>query len=212
MSDKQAVLLIHGIGEQRPMDTLRGFVEEVWRKDASIQNPHAGNGVWSKPDNLSRSFELRRLTTPQNNAGIKTDFFEFYWAHLMDGTSYGHVWAWTTSLLFRRPSTVPTQLKGVYWALVTAFALALLLAANAIRAQASGHFTISPWVQAIVSLLVVPLCGFVVLKTVGDAARYLHVAPTNVQRRHEVRPGWNFFGHSTTPRTDTGGSSSSDTA
>jgi len=30
---KQAVLLIHGIGEQRPMDTLRGFVETVWTSD-----------------------------------------------------------------------------------------------------------------------------------------------------------------------------------
>ena len=29
---KQAVLLIHGIGEQRPMDTLRGFVDTVSTK------------------------------------------------------------------------------------------------------------------------------------------------------------------------------------
>jgi hypothetical protein len=26
---RQAVLLIHGIGEQKPMDTLRGFVDAV---------------------------------------------------------------------------------------------------------------------------------------------------------------------------------------
>ena len=26
---KQAVVVIHGIGEQRPMDTLRGFVEAM---------------------------------------------------------------------------------------------------------------------------------------------------------------------------------------
>ena len=26
---KQAVVLIHGIGEQKPMDTVRGFVESV---------------------------------------------------------------------------------------------------------------------------------------------------------------------------------------
>ena len=30
---KQAVVVIHGIGEQRPMDTLRGFVEPAL-KDA----------------------------------------------------------------------------------------------------------------------------------------------------------------------------------
>jgi hypothetical protein len=27
---KQAVVVIHGMGEQRPMDTLRGFVRTVW--------------------------------------------------------------------------------------------------------------------------------------------------------------------------------------
>ena len=37
---KQAVLLIHGIGEQRPMDTLRGFVDTVWTSDASQQRQH----------------------------------------------------------------------------------------------------------------------------------------------------------------------------
>lgn len=27
---KQAVVLIHGIGEQKPMETVRGFVESVY--------------------------------------------------------------------------------------------------------------------------------------------------------------------------------------
>ena len=47
MSTKQAVLHIHGIGEQRPMDTLRGFVDTVWTSHTDIQNPHAGGGTWS---------------------------------------------------------------------------------------------------------------------------------------------------------------------
>lgn len=56
---KQAVLIIHGIGEQKPMDTLRGFV------DAIIADPKPGEGpkFWSKPDKLSELFELRKLTT-----------------------------------------------------------------------------------------------------------------------------------------------------
>ena len=35
---KQAVLLIHGIGEQRPMETLRAFVDEVWSQDRDCTN------------------------------------------------------------------------------------------------------------------------------------------------------------------------------
>ena len=37
------------------------------------------------------------------------------------------------------------------------------------------------------SVAIVPLVGAVLLSVVGDAARYLHVAPSNIQRRHEIR-------------------------
>src|SRR3954462_8073437 len=118
MARKQAVVLIHGIGEQRPMDTLRGFVEAVWTTDTAIHHPHARGTMWSKPDNVSGSFELRRLVTPQNRAGVETHFFEFYWAHMMKGTALGHVWAWVKTLLVRNPATVPRQLQLAYWLLV----------------------------------------------------------------------------------------------
>jgi hypothetical protein len=80
---KQAVVLIHGIGEQVPMDTLRGFVEAVWTSDSSLRRPRVPAQAWSKPDAISGDFELRRLTTAQNRDGKRTDLFEFYWAHLM---------------------------------------------------------------------------------------------------------------------------------
>ena len=71
-TSKQAVLLIHGIGEQRPMDTLRGFVRTMWMTDASVQHPHAKPGVFSKPDDVSGNYELRRLTTTQDRNGVRT--------------------------------------------------------------------------------------------------------------------------------------------
>ena len=48
---RQAVVLIHGIGEQRPMGTLRAFV------DAMLE-PRTFH---SKPDTVSDSYELRRI-------------------------------------------------------------------------------------------------------------------------------------------------------
>ena len=57
--NRQAVLLIHGIGEQRPMETLRRFAETVWSKDENLHRPHkAGAQMWSKPYSLSENFEL----------------------------------------------------------------------------------------------------------------------------------------------------------
>ncbi|MEM7233578.1 MAG: hypothetical protein AAF517_15490, partial [Planctomycetota bacterium] len=63
---KQAVLMIHGIGRQHPMQTLRSFVKAVWSDHGDIHNEFAGDQAWSKPDRLSSNFELRRLSTPTN--------------------------------------------------------------------------------------------------------------------------------------------------
>jgi hypothetical protein len=53
------------MGEQRPMDTLRGFVRSVWELDSKITANGLPNpaDVWSKPDLRTGSLELRRITT-----------------------------------------------------------------------------------------------------------------------------------------------------
>jgi hypothetical protein len=188
---KQAVLLIHGVGEQKPMDTLRRFVDATWVKARDIQNQfavaNAGTLVWSKPDTVSESFELRKLTTPQNSAGIRTDFYEFYWQHLMQGTTYGHVVAWAKSLLLRKPATVPKQLLLSYWALWTVIVTALFAAILiAVSGAVSDDAPLPWWISLVISVLILPALGLVIKEIVGDAARYLHVAPANVQRRHEI--------------------------
>src|SRR5688572_10471973 len=104
---KQAVVLIHGVGEQVPMDTLRGFVKAVWVKDPDVRPPKVPETAWSKPDDVSGDFELRRLTTGSNRGDRLTDFFEFYWAHMMEGTQVSHLRSWAMVLLWRRPGTLP---------------------------------------------------------------------------------------------------------
>jgi hypothetical protein len=49
---KQPIVVIHGMGEQVPMDTLRGFVRAVWETDSEITKNGLPNPaeVWSKPD------------------------------------------------------------------------------------------------------------------------------------------------------------------
>src|SRR6476469_2493880 len=88
----QAVVIVHVMGEQRPMDTLRGFVQAVWSHDparapfyAHVADPvdPAGakiNQSWITPDSRTNSYELRRITTPYDVDGRRTDFYELYWA------------------------------------------------------------------------------------------------------------------------------------
>src|SRR5258706_2174054 len=111
----QAVIVIHGMGEQRPMDTIRGFV------DAVLPEPvQGGEKFFSRPDALSESFELRVL---QNRTQPRTHFFEYYWAYKVSGTTFAHVWSWLSTLLFRSPRRVPKQLRPLWvfsWLLLLA--------------------------------------------------------------------------------------------
>lgn len=192
---KQAVLLIHGIGNQQPMQTLRSFVKAVWSDHTIIHNEYAGSSVWSKPDTVSKSFELRKLTTPQNTADIRTDFYEFYWAHLMHGTGYGHIIGWAKSLLFRSPWKVSPGLKAAYfllWAILIAVVVVWLIYASRTDPAADTFVTNgSPFFWTVLStitgLILLPLIGFVMKEIIGDAARYLRPTPQNIQRRHEIR-------------------------
>src|SRR5678815_4595932 len=89
-----ALVLIHGIGEQRPMATLRSFVSEV------LGPPQ------SRPDKLSKSFEVRRLDVRPTN-GPKVDCYEFYWAHHMRDARFAHLATW----LFRLFRISPADLE-----------------------------------------------------------------------------------------------------
>ena len=185
-SARQAVLLIHGVGEPRPMQALRGFVDAVWKSDESVHHEYSVATVWSKPDTVSKSFELRRLTTGQNKSNVVTDFFELYWAHLMPGTTLGHVLSWARILLVRWPWKVPRALLGVWLLLVMAALAAGFLLLQSVLPEEYVVLAIPKWASglagALLTALVIP-----VINNVGDAARYLNAAPSNIQRRHEIR-------------------------
>ena len=104
MADMQAVVVIHGMGEQIPMDTIKSFVDAVWQKDGLITANGLPNPteVWSKPDARTGSLELRRITTRESipdqafPAGARTDFYELYWADLTAGATWDSLKSWCT--------------------------------------------------------------------------------------------------------------------
>ena len=57
---RQAVVLIHGIGEQMPMTTTRGFVKEI-RPEGD------GWRVYSEADQADETFELHTYAVPPLN-------------------------------------------------------------------------------------------------------------------------------------------------
>ncbi len=213
---RQAVVVIHGMGEQVPMDTLRGFVNTTWVTDESLiprNRPDSNNGqqrlenpVWGKPDRRNRSYELRRLTTESAKNGVKTDFYEFYWAHLMHGTTWEHFKAWFGDLLWRSPKRVPKDVFKAWLALwlVTIIGVLVmiwsLLPMDDIRQCMSGQCAESscdasslcwswiwPILGAVGSLVAGLFVNVFLLKYFGDVARYVKASPLNVARRQEIR-------------------------
>ncbi len=131
---RQAVVVIHGMGEQRPMATLRSFVEAVWETDLSLTKETHGkcesgeaketprckiggewrNRFWIVPDSRTGSAELARIATPAADNGVRTDFYEFYWADIMQGTTLQHLRAWIFGLLLRWPHHVPRDVMSAW--------------------------------------------------------------------------------------------------
>ena len=192
---KVAVVIIHGMGEQVPMDTLQGFVEAAWVDDPGVHwrapPDERAEDIWIKPDPVAGSLELRRITTRWTKAGTdgtdkgpRVDFFEFYWADLTEGTTVQEIWDWLRTLLVRRPSRVPKGLLGTW----------LLLWAATIIVAALSLLAILPWPGGwwhVIFAAAAAVIGYVLHNLVspylGDVARYVRADPRNIAIRRAIR-------------------------
>lgn len=162
------------------MASLRSFVEAVLEPDASGKPRY-----WSKPDALSNSFELRRYHAP-GGGRPPIDFYEYYWAHRMEGSALSHSVQWINKLLLRFPGSVPLALRNLWylcWAIIAAIALFIFwiwdwAPGGAIAVIAAATLALS---KAIANLAL--------RNWLGDAARYFDDRPQNVSVREAIRRG-----------------------
>jgi hypothetical protein len=173
---RQAVVVIHGIGEQHPGATLRHLVAS-----GALAGP-PGEGVWVKPDRHDESFELRKVTFKGDFEGQlpSTDVFELYWAHLIRDTRLGQVLGWARKLLLRRP---PPRLRAVWVTLWVLIAIVAVLGIVSVAGQA-------PWLAGLTVVLGFvwrALLKAVVVNVLGDAPRYLLPLPDNIALRQRIR-------------------------
>ncbi|MGZ6876708.1 MAG: hypothetical protein ACXVFR_10110 [Nocardioidaceae bacterium] len=177
-SPRQAVIIIHGIGEQRPGRTLRDFVR--------AGTLGASTDVSVTPDRASSLFELRRVTLrSQPTSGLPTtDAFELYWAHLIRDTTTHQVLTWTRRLLLRRQVPAPLRPAWLTLYVVLVAAVVLLAAQFVVR---------SVWFSLSSALATVVVAGWrlfgrsFAVDWVGDAARYLAAEPGNIAHRQAIR-------------------------
>jgi len=196
---RQAIVIVHGIGEQRPTSTLRHFVEAVFPEGRGVRR-------FVKPDYISPLVGANSVTVPGQWSKNRptTDVYELYWAHLMRDTTVGQVYAWAFRLLLTpRRNITPRLRPHVY----TLRALMLLLVAAVVALVITVLAGEGPrdWVVALVTALAAafalvpgvvwklarmfgsPLQNLLVANILGDAARYFDTSPASVQVRQDVR-------------------------
>ncbi len=102
---RTAIVFIHGQGQQRPMEDVQELARVVWEAK--------GRGkTWTVPDARLGMADLGRVTTAAGS-GLRVDFFELYWAHLMAGNRFDHFLSWFQELLARPRAESPTNLLTV---------------------------------------------------------------------------------------------------
>lgn len=120
--NRQAIVIVHGQGQQRPMGTMREFVRTLWITDHRLKpptTPDVEREIWVVPDGKSGLLDLERITTEAVD-GRKTDFFELYYADLLDDTPFRKLWRWMQRLLWISPNDVTPEMRwpwSVFWML-----------------------------------------------------------------------------------------------
>ena len=108
---RTAVVVVHGIGEQRPLDTIRQFVGRGDGKGGLLEQQDAGH-VFVNPDHISGRTYARRLSfdhthrvrengvppvVAKNIEDLRTTyartthFYEYYWAYRFRDTAWRHL-------------------------------------------------------------------------------------------------------------------------
>jgi hypothetical protein len=113
---RTAVLVVHGIGSQRALETVRGVIRGVW---LDSDNPcDTGRRIWTHPERYVADIDLSVMTTNEvsgSKDGRIVDFHELYWAHLMSETKAVAVLLWLYELCRKGPIMTP-GINGLWWA------------------------------------------------------------------------------------------------
>lgn len=163
------------------MHSLRAFVAATLSDESG---PKAL--VRSKPDRLSESYELRRLVADGTRSRPTIDFFEYYWAHRMEGNRIGHVWPLARVLLLRWPWNVPVPLL-VLWTVSWLLTLVAVGVSLGILMEGLDDFRQSASLWWAIGMFALGLLQLFAARYLGDAARYLSPTPENVSIRQKIR-------------------------
>jgi len=190
---RTAVVIVHGMGEKRPMETLDGFAKTALRPGSA-----SGETRWdyySLPAEITDSYEARRFASAQ------AEIYEYHWSFLMTSNKFAGAMPMTLRLFLRRPSNVPDALLGI-WRSAWTVLLAMLMVIPALFVTGYALNTDVPvWIIGLITSAVVLIFWFGLYRMVAkalvnktttslvDVARYLDASPYSYAARRAIRGG-----------------------
>lgn len=203
---RQAVVIVHGMGEQRPVETVLGFIDT-----ALVPGPDGARTYYSRPDRTTGSYESRVFLAPRqlkdddeadgDEYYAQTEFFEYHWSHLMQGNRLGDVLPTLLRLAllpFRRVPFGLLWIWGLSWATILFGAWAFVWGpwsgsrfvadGDAVKvAQFVGSGGVLTLLGSFVLTKVLPVW---VTRSFVDVVRYLDTSPRSYAVRREIRKGF----------------------
>jgi pimeloyl-ACP methyl ester carboxylesterase len=152
-SNRTAVLVFHGMGIQRPMDTVRGIVNAVWLEEDDQQT--ANRRFWTHPEPSGNDIDLTVITTNSLlNSDRTIDFHEFYWSHLMTETKALAVLLWLFELVHKGPR-LKTGMRTLWWsaAIFLEFVILSTVYLAVLAIDRFAHVESQPWVMFLEPIL-----------------------------------------------------------
>jgi hypothetical protein len=113
---RTAILVVHGMGSQRALDTVRGVINAAWL-DKDDPPGKGDKRFWLHPEKRTGDADLSVITTneiPHSIDGRNADFHELYWAHLMSETRAIAVLLWLFELVRKGPR-LKKGMRALWW-------------------------------------------------------------------------------------------------
>ncbi len=192
---RRAIVVIHGMGEQRPLDTLDRLAEAVLSEYAPDRREY-----FSRPTRIGDSYEARRYIIPgiyddSADARPQTDLFEYHWSPLMTGNRLDDLVGTLRRILLQWPWRVPAGIRALWvvlWVLIVAVAVALWGRASDGGVSATDVVAViagTGLVGTVVSYVVTRVLPRTLTGSFVDVVRYLDPSPRSHGVRRDIRRG-----------------------